>query len=166
METIEYTTVDKSGWGDGPWLGEPDKRQWTDATTGLPCLSVRNHGGAWCGYAGVTEQHPLFGAAANDVDGLLHCHGGLNFASLCRPAATEADGVCHRPAPGEAEHVWWFGFDASHGFDVSPAIDATLRAIGHTMASFPGFEQTYRDLPYITAQVAGLARQLKALEAV
>lgn len=61
MEKIEYRTMDKSKWGHGPWHQEPDKVQWKDEATGLPCLVVRNHGGAWCGYAGVSEGHPLFG---------------------------------------------------------------------------------------------------------
>ncbi len=41
MEKIEYRTVDKTGWGEGPWQSEPDKRQWQDEATGLPCLIVR-----------------------------------------------------------------------------------------------------------------------------
>lgn len=40
MQTIEYRTIDKTAWGDGPWLNEPDKKQWQDVETGLPCLAV------------------------------------------------------------------------------------------------------------------------------
>lgn len=38
-----WTTLpDKAGiWGTGPWVGEPDKAQWEDETTGLPCLALR-----------------------------------------------------------------------------------------------------------------------------
>ena len=57
METIEYRTMDKSVWGPGPWQNEPDKRQWQDEATGLPCLIVRNSMGALCGYVGVSEGH-------------------------------------------------------------------------------------------------------------
>lgn len=53
METIEYRTADKSQWGEGPWTAEPDKRQWRDEATGLPCLIVRGPHGAFCGYVGV-----------------------------------------------------------------------------------------------------------------
>lgn len=60
METIEYRTADKTGWGAGPWQQEPDKRQWQDEATGLPCLAVRGPGGHWCGYVGVAEGHPLY----------------------------------------------------------------------------------------------------------
>src|SRR5690606_3996986 len=37
------------------------KIQWVDEATGLDCLMVRNSGGAWCGYVGVSEGHPLYG---------------------------------------------------------------------------------------------------------
>jgi hypothetical protein len=105
MKTIEYNTVDKSGWGSGPWQDEPDKKQWLDLETRLPCLAVRGPGGHWCGYVGVTESHPLHGKDYNDCvvpelheshegdendwhysctpGGMLDCHGGVTFANEC-----------------------------------------------------------------------------------
>lgn len=65
METKEYRTVDKAGWGDGLWQNEPDKMQWQDEATGLPCLIVRGPVGALCGYVGVDERHPAFGLSHN-----------------------------------------------------------------------------------------------------
>lgn len=56
----EYHVLDKSAWGQGPWQDEPDKIQFTDEATGLPCLLVRGPVGSWCGYVGVAEGHPLF----------------------------------------------------------------------------------------------------------
>jgi hypothetical protein len=64
--TIEYRTTDKTEWGAGPWQDEPDKRQWTDAVTGLPCLIVRGPIGALCGYVGVSSDHPLHGREYDD----------------------------------------------------------------------------------------------------
>lgn len=61
MKTIEYRTIDKSAWPRGEWDAEPDKVQWQDEATGLPCLIVRNSGGALCGYVGLSEGHPLYG---------------------------------------------------------------------------------------------------------
>lgn len=62
MERIEYRNViDKSQWGDGPWQSEPDKIQWQDEATGLPCLIVRGPVGALCGYVGVPKTHPAYG---------------------------------------------------------------------------------------------------------
>ncbi len=63
MQEKEWAFVDKSKWGEGPWLNEPDKMQWVDEDTGLPCLIVRNHGvtGSLCGYVGIDSSHPWFG---------------------------------------------------------------------------------------------------------
>jgi hypothetical protein len=107
MEAKEYRTVDKSEWGSGEWQDEPDKVQFADESTGMPCLIVRNHSGALCGYVGVTEGHPFFGKsydssasvphicdeacdAENDyhshsssVGGALSAHGGITFSDFC-----------------------------------------------------------------------------------
>lgn len=45
---------------EGEWDREPDKIEWTDKKTGLPCLIVRNRLGALCGYVGVGEKHPFY----------------------------------------------------------------------------------------------------------
>lgn len=61
MQTKEYTTVDKSTWERGEWDNEPDKKQWLDEETGLPCLIVRGCiTGALCGYVGVPKGHPAY----------------------------------------------------------------------------------------------------------
>src|SRR6185295_5225427 len=68
MKTQEWTFLDKSKWPErGPWDNEPDKAQWTDVATGLPCLAVRAHS-HWCGYVGVTEEHPVFGKDYDSLD--------------------------------------------------------------------------------------------------
>ena len=81
MQTIEYRFIDKSSWGAGPWDSEPDKVQWPDPATALPCLAVRNLAGCWCGYVGVPQAHPWFGKEYDTVD--LDCHGGLTFSAFC-----------------------------------------------------------------------------------
>lgn len=89
MQTIEYRTIDKSSWPRGEWDNEPDKVQWQDAETGLPCLVVRGPHGAWCGYVGVAKGHPYYEQdydKVHDVNHDLSVHGGLTFASKCHPA--------------------------------------------------------------------------------
>lgn len=157
-----WTNIDKSDWGPGPWQHEPDKAQWIDPATGLPCLMVRNHAGSLCGYVGVAEGHPLFGKGYDDAD--LSVHGGLTFADSCQESADEGHGVCHIPEPGQPDHVWWFGFDCSHCFDYSPALLPVLRRVGIRRTAALERGQTYRDLAYLTQQCADLAEQLAALD--
>jgi hypothetical protein len=91
MKTIEYHTFEnKAEWGDGPWVNEPDKIQWQDAETGLPCLIVRNNGGALCGYVGVPSSHPLHNVHYDEASGAadLRVHGGLTFSDFCTGEAT------------------------------------------------------------------------------
>jgi hypothetical protein len=57
VQTLEYSYLEKerAEWGEGEWNNEPDKVQWQDEETGLPCLVVRSPmGGNWCGYVGVS----------------------------------------------------------------------------------------------------------------
>jgi len=104
MERIEYRTVDKSQWPRGEWDDEPDKIQWADEITGLPCLAVRGPVGSWCGYVGVAPGHPLYGVAYNGCtqtpacgtnycdhspETLVSVHGGITFTDRCSDASRE-----------------------------------------------------------------------------
>lgn len=175
METREYRTIDKAKWGDGPWQSEPDKRQWKDAATGLPCLIVRGPAGALCGYVGVHEGHPLFKNGYSDIDPDIDVHGGLTFAKMCPPEPVEAEDICHVAGPGEPEHAWWFGFDCAHSGDYSPRSHATYKEIS-TPEKYADYAKwrglgaptpwgepvTYRTVDYVTEQCALLAKQLAA----
>jgi hypothetical protein len=82
MERIEYRNVlDKSDWARGAWDDEPDKIQWQDEASGLPCLIVRGPSGALCGYVGVSPGHPWHGSDYDSCD--VAVHGGLTFAHGC-----------------------------------------------------------------------------------
>ena len=155
METIEYRTKDKSSWGEGPWQSEPDKKQWLDEETGLPCLIVRNHG-AWCGYVGVSEGHPLFGKGDEDAD--IEVHGGITFTGACQDHRDETEGICHRPSPGEPDHVWWLGFDCDHAWDLDPSRAVRER---QRYGWEPAKEEVYRDQAYVESECRKLAKQLK-----
>lgn len=154
MKTIEYTTVDKTDWGPGPWQDEPDKRQWQDEDTGLPCLIVRNGSGALCGYVGIAKGHPKFAKEYADEDVFpLEVHGGLTFSDFCADTEDVTRHVCHIPDKGEPDKVWWLGFDCSHHMDLSPKYAA--------IDNFPSFEsETYKDINYVTQQCKQLAAQL------
>lgn len=141
MERIEYRTINKSTWERGEWDHEPDKIQFPDEVTGLPCLIVRGPVGALCGYVGVTSEHPLFGQSYDDVN--VSVHGGLTFAGACQPDA-EDHGICHRPSAGESDHVWWFGFDCAHGYDLCPSMGRICEG------------DTYKNISYVEGEIAGL----------
>ena len=155
MKTLEYTTVDKSEWGDGPWQKEPDKRQWLDEQTGLPCLIVRGPSGSLCGYVGVSQSHPDFQKGYDDVD--VDVHGGLTFADHCMKSPDPAHGICHLVEDGEDDCVWWLGFDTAHYMDYSPETRAQLGRVGLSFND----SKIYRDIEYVTSQIKDLARQLK-----
>lgn len=159
MKTLEYRTVDKSGWQRGPWDDEPDKKQWQDKATGLPCLVVRGGGGALCGYVGVGEGHPYY---RQDYDQLYtqldDVHGGLTFADSCANTDDESRHICHKPEQGEPDHVWWFGFDCSQGGDVRPA--------DNRLEGPSSWGESYKTLAYVERQVTNLARQLAAIVAL
>lgn len=199
MERIEYRgVVDKTGWTEGEWNDEPDKIQWLDEATGLPCLIVRGPVGALCGYVGVAPEHAFHGKGYDDLD--VDVHGGLTFAHGCSDLSREEwekwsegraklipeakkfpfgdaarslkewDGcwdnyeawsergharfICHLPAPGESDAVWWFGFDCAHSGDACP---------GMSMYSQRGFgDDAYKNVEYVTDECRKLAVQLLA----
>lgn len=168
MKTLEWTTIDKKDWGPGDWSDEPDKVQWPDAVTGLPCLAVRNpHGGNWCGYVGVVEGHPWHRQDCNDVktaDGdYVDAHGGLTFSGACAETADPSKHICHVPDEGEPDGVWWLGFDCAHAWDISPASIASVRKNDLSGFWAPGPDEIYRTLAYVKQECAGLARQADAV---
>lgn len=160
METKEYTTIDRKalGWPAGEWDGEPDKVQWQDEATGLPCLAKRHpRRGNWCGYVGVSPGHPLYGKEGYDFD--LEVHGGITYSDACdgRP---EEEGICHVPGEGEPDHAWWLGFDCAHAWDYSPEDLKRDREEGGIWRICD--DQSYRSLAYVKGQCRELALQLKA----
>lgn len=157
MEHKTWTTVDKTGWGDGPWQREPDKEQWADEATGLPCLLKRNMFGSLCGYVGVSEGHPWFGKPVSGID--PDVHGGINYASFCEDG-DEAYTICHVPAPGEPDRVYWLGFDCGHAFDFQPRMPEILAGVtAPLMADLFFRHAVYRDVNYVKTECARLAAQ-------
>lgn len=157
MQTLEYRTVDKTKWPRGEWDEEPDKRQWTDEATGLPCLIVRGPGGALCGYVGLAEGHPYHSKDYLQIEADIEVHGGLTFADFCADTKDESRHVCHKPEPGEPDHVWWLGFDCSHSGDIRPG-DLNPHWCGPS-----SWGESYRCFAYVQRQVTKLAAQLAAV---
>lgn len=191
----------KSEWGEGPWQHEPDKMEWRDEETGLPCLIVRGPAGALCGYVGVAPSHPFHGLsydglpkavhdaqmedfrarmlarktfseigeiaaglerqepdAVGQMVGEIEVHGGLTYSDKCTGK------ICHVPEPGESDDVWWFGFDCAHAGDYLPAFERRDDPVlGLGCKTGWGGVIEYRDIPYVQAECATLAKQLAAI---
>lgn len=172
IETKEWRTIDKSKWLRGEWDTEPDKMQWSDEATGLPCLIVRGPLGALCGYVGVPKSHPFYGVDYGDcslgIEGERYCshspqhfaevHGGLTFADRCHPHEDgEGRGICHVAPEGE-DDVWWLGFDCAHGDDLMPGRNLDDHGV------YRGYGgSVYRDLDYVRRECRNLARQMAAV---
>jgi hypothetical protein len=161
MKTWNF--IDKSQWPErGPWDAEPDKAQWTDEATGFPCLALRNHG-SWCGYVGVTRDHPMFGQDYDHFD--IEVHGGLTFSGFCQEGKGERR-ICHTPEPGQPKLVYWLGFDCAHAWDRRPITSQQEMEINlQIKKEFPlsGFDEVYRDLDYVRSECRSLAAQLQAM---
>jgi len=148
-ETIKFNPP-KADWGPGPWQDEPDRVDFHHV--GFSCMMIRNHSGAWCGYVGIPNDHPLYKVSYHDVD--LSAHGGLTYSNKCQSP------ICHTPTQGYPEDVWWFGFDCSHAWDYTPGLVATMRRLGIKRLTLDKVE-TYRDMNYVRGEVESLANQLK-----
>jgi len=166
MKSRSWHFVDKSAWGDGPWQDEPDKKQWVDQETHLPCLIVRSRvTGSLCGYVGVPASHPWYGKSYNDIhqEYEVTVHGGLTFAGTCDG---EPRGVCHIVEDGEDDNVWWVGFDCAHAWDLTPSSVAIMRAIYDAKGEFyhRRIDDIYRDETYVADCIRLLAAQAKGAE--
>jgi hypothetical protein len=113
-------------WPSGEWDNEPDRVEWTDDKTGLPCLAVRGHLGALCGYVGVPKGHPLYGLKRDAALGLdLQAHGGINYAKGCSGV------ICHSKP---SDPRWWLGFDCGHTNDLVPSFERLMVEIDGRMS--------------------------------
>lgn len=179
--------------GVGPWNDEPDKKQWLDKETGLPCLIVRNQMGALCGYVGVSKEHPFYGKSYSDR--IKHnnkyelklgkkslvsvvCEAGKDDESVSLDLILDVHGgitfsdfcqeggkICHEVCEGEDDKVWWLGFDTAHLGDLVPNMEY-IRKNNPDMSQFRdmGRNDVYRDLEYVQDECTDLAKQLKELE--
>lgn len=177
----------KSEWGPGPWQDEPDRLDWTDEATGLPCRIIRAEvTGALCGYVGVRDGHPWYGLPYNElviqprdfaqrkfddrvgaIDVLINSfRDDKDDGRISISMALEVHGGCTFAEFWEEPDLWWFGFDTAHAGDLCPAMNALMRLIsrerpdlGLPMRELRDYE-TYRTLDYVRVECAGLARQL------
>lgn len=156
-----WTTVDKTEWPAGPWHAEPDRVQWTDPLSDLPCLITRHpEYGCLVGYVAVPPGDPLHGAAAGQVPALAP--GSITFTGASIGTLNPA-GI----PPCDLDNPWWIGFGAFHAWDVSPGETVMWDLLGVTDGGIiPGPDgpiAEYRPIAYMTAGCRLLAMQLAGL---
>lgn len=147
-EQVAQYRVDRTGWPSGPWDNEPDRVDFS-TQVGLTGLMLRSRLGNWCGYVGVEPGHPAYGKNYFDVP--CRVHGGLTYSGECQ------GNVCHVPAPGSPDTLWWLGFDCRHAYDLAPGDAVWFEGI------FIQEGQDYCNQKYVKAQVEKLAAQLNIL---
>ncbi len=163
--------------GPGPWDDEPSEVNFE--ASGLKCVLRRGPMGAWCGYVGIPNFHPLFGhdyneecEALNDLCNRvmkgpvgkrgvvpLFCAGLRDGKAIARPDLVfDVHGsityASDRPGGASSKSdLWWFGFDCSHAGDLSPKL--------------PTFgDEQYRTVQYARSETESLAGQLASVSDV
>src|SRR5258708_2225552 len=149
-EIQEKMKKDKFRWVKGPWSKEPDRELFK--AHGFQCLINRSPLGFWCGYVGVTPDHPWHGKRYDDVD--CSIHGGLTYGDHCQGH------ICHIPEPGEPEHLYWLGFDCGHAGDLCPSM-RTLEKNDPVFQKLGSFhcKDVYRNMDYVKEETKRLAKQ-------
>lgn len=112
-------------------------------------VCVYNGIGHRCGYAGVPEDHPLYGEdyESNDVYS-IKTHGVITYT-----------GHLHRSSEIlECEGYWFFGFDCGHLGDGRDTQAATKYGMEIPSGTHPA--GTVRTLEYVVDQVLKLSAQL------
>lgn len=171
MQTRSYRFINRKmywphDWPEGPWDDEPDKIQYTDAASGLPCLIIRNPSmGSLCGYVGVPPDHPWHGQDIWEMKDPPEAHGGVNYSAFCADEMPEEMGICHVPGSDDPPHVWWFGYACDHlvTMDRCPAMEALLVSLGGApMPRGDLFYPSYKRVEFVMDQNAMLAEQIMA----
>lgn len=105
---------------------------------GYKCMIRKIPLGVYCGYVGVTEEHPYYG---QDI------MGGL-FGFLGEGELRVHGGVTYCDKMPESDH-WWIGFDCAHFGDYVPGLGSIAD------------DGVFRDIPYVKREITRLVEQIK-----
>ena len=101
-----------------PWDEEPDAAKVVHGDT--PIVLLRNPFYVWCGYIGLTADHPLYQADYYDAWELFDNYGfGDVTYSGFHTGCAEITGM---------DLLWWVGFDCGHAGQYAPCLPI---GIGH-----------------------------------
>ncbi|MFF2531256.1 hypothetical protein ACFVS2_20350 [Brevibacillus sp. NPDC058079] len=150
------------------WEIEPE---FSDLRFGKYHLVIWRHPefGQLNGYVGIKRSHSYFGKERSDKRiGELNVHGGITFAGK-------------EKGDGFRKGYWYFGFDTAHAFDYAPILEKIKEEMmrsGHPLMGeikkittpssnviqMPTRKHHYKDIEYVSNEVAYLYRQLKSIE--
>jgi hypothetical protein len=157
------TLYSKSEWKAGPWSSEPDHVTWIHPVTSYPCMAKRNLFGAWCGYVGLDDRHPLFLSEVGCEEfKYIEVHGAISMAGYFNE-----DALLFAPP----RKLWWVGFDAMQENDLCPyfetEVDRLDQQIERKLIKGKRNEEPilYRDLDFIIGEIDSLAMQLSNFDA-
>lgn len=145
--------IDKSRWLRGPWDNEPDKVQWVDEATGLPCVIRRSPLGSLAGYVGVMDPERNHPARSGKF-----CVPVTFGDYFWDPRLYEEPPFSHSVDygyhfVGGDKNLFYIGFHAGHDGDFCPA------------PPIRGNPRNYRDIGYVRDRCSELAGEIKKLEA-
>lgn len=145
---------------DKPWENEPDHIMFM-SDAGYVC-EIKRHPSTLHlnGYIYIPFGHPDYGKDYNDL------YGRADGADCDSPAAPDVHGgwtYSHQGGDDDGAQFTVFGFDCGHAGDLSPGRLVTLAGM-KMLDDEPLYNETYRDIAYVTAQLENAARQFKERE--
>lgn len=178
LRKFYWPNTDKMSWRSGEWTQEPDKIQWIDKKSELPCVILRHSSrGHLCGYVGISPNHPFYSAGYSSCgyseceenwcdlapERVINVRGGLTFSGSSTDLNTEERnaqdgfGISWLNEDGSLmENIQWFGFDCAHGWDVLPGMSRFDFDLG-------GTKRSYKNIRYLMKECTRLAHQLHNL---
>jgi len=154
-EFEETRHIDRTNWPPGPWDSEPDRIEWRDEATGLPCVIIRpNNDGHLCGYVGVPIWHMFYGKHCDDIgfddDEYTGPYRGVTYAKHGNAH------VRHTQLTNEPDRFWWLGFscdgwgDGQPGRPIDPEFGMSLDRV----------QRQYRTVPQVREDCTKFAQMI------
>lgn len=151
---LVYNLMDKTDWDEGVWKNEPDAAYWICAETQYPCALRRNLYGAWNGYVGIDEDHPLFrvenGESCEEFK-YIDIHGGVLSTDF-----NLVDDILFAPP----KKLWWISFAAISDMDLFPEMNIPPEKKAPKRKKRLNKDMSYKDFDFMKGQVELLSEQL------
>jgi hypothetical protein len=164
IKSETYPDNKKKNWGVGEWTTEQDEIFWIDSKTNYFCAIRRNSLGGLCGYVGVPTNYFKDDSNITEISYTFDVHGGITFTSTeditkQNPFFISPDilkDLKDKHKINLSNQFVFFGFDCAHLGDKLPYTSP--------LPTSPFDEGTYRNIKYVTKEIASLTKQLKKLE--